>query len=231
MAETEIVKSRAQIGGRNNRRLRDTGWIPAVIYGGGEPNANVAVDVARFTRMLRGGARAADLEVEGRPIKVLFKQLQYNSLGDEIIHIDFQRLKAGERIRVKVPLELVGDAAGAREGGVIHQTVKEVPVACLPEAIPEKITVLIADLGFNQEWRLGQIPLPAGVLLADPGDAERAYVSCRKVKEEAAPEPTPTDFAAEPEVITEKKEEAGEEKDKDKEKEKKEKDKEKEKKE
>jgi large subunit ribosomal protein L25 len=197
MAETLNVKEREKGGKRESRRLRRTGGIPAVLYGHGEANKNLAVIADEMAAVVRHGGRVVDLTGAVKE-KAFIRALQWDTFGTHVLHVDFTRVSAHERIEVKVSLELKGQAAGAKEGGAVEHLVHEVEIECEALAIPEKLELNITELQVDGQLTAADLKLPSGVtLITDP---ETVLVHCVEVREEAE-EGAAEGGGAEPEVI------------------------------
>ena len=138
------IESRDQLGGRANKRLRDSGKLPGVIYGHKEAVVPVTLPKKEVVNFLRKGAHLFDLSLSGKSEKVLVKEVQYDHLGIEVIHVDFARVSLDERVEVTVPIELKGEPAGEADGGVLSQIMNELEVECLVTDIPDVIRVNVS---------------------------------------------------------------------------------------
>lgn len=198
MAESLTVEKRPNRGKRHAKRLRQTGAIPAVLYGHGEEPVSLSVPRDAFVSALRHGTRLVELQGAVRE-SALIRDLQWDTYGTGVLHIDFARVSADEKVKLTVQVEIRGQAAGVRAGGVIQHLVHQIEIECLATAIPEKIQVNINSLEMNGTILVGQIELPAGVTLLS--DAEAIAIQCVEpaVEEEAAE--GLAGEAAEPEVI------------------------------
>jgi large subunit ribosomal protein L25 len=204
MAESVLmeVQPRQGRGSHKAAKLRRQGLVPAVVYGHKEATVPVAVSNEELHKAVRHGARVLDLKSGGKTEKVLIRELQWDHLGHEILHVDFPRISADERIHVTVPIELRGTAPGTTAtagGGVLDQPLHTVPIECLAVNIPESIRVNIGELQIGQAIHVKDLHLPEGVkVLADP-DAIVVQVKAPA----AEPEPTaaPAAEMAEPERI------------------------------
>jgi large subunit ribosomal protein L25 len=197
MADTLNVQMRDSRGKRNARRLRETGTIPAVLYGHGEQNMSLAVQASELAAVVRHGGRVVDLGGALKE-KALIKNLQWDVFGTEVLHIDFSRVSEHERVEVSVPVVLRGQAPGVKEGGVIEHLLHEVEIDCEAVSMPDHVEISVKDLHLNGELTAAQIKLPEGVkLLTDP---EAIVVHCvpPAAEEEAAEGGA---GGAEPEVI------------------------------
>ena len=204
MAQQLAVDSRDTQGKRRNRRLRAVGRVPAILYGHGLENVSLAVGADELASVIRHGSRLVSLTGVVNE-SAFIRELQWNTWGTHIIHVDFTRISEHEIVEVRVNIELRGEAPGVREGGVVNQLVHEVEIACPASVIPEKLVVNINHLKLNDTITLGDLELPQGAkLLVD--DLEAVAVQCvvpAELPEEGSGEAVP----GEPEVIGAKEEE------------------------
>jgi len=209
MAEVLNVQVRESLGKRNARRLRRRGGIPGVLYGHGQETISLWVPADQFEAALRHGSRLVTLA--GAVSEQAFvRELQWDTWGKQVIHVDFTRVSAHERVRVTLPLELRGEAPGLREGGVLKHLLHQLHVECAATAIPDKLHVNINHLALGASITVGGLELPEGLTPLD--DPDLTVVECAvpvEVEEEAPAEAG----AVEPEVIGRKKEEEQEEAD------------------
>ncbi len=202
MAESLHVKSRDAHGKREVRRLRRSGGIPAVLYGHGEANRSLAVGTDELATVVRHGARVVELKGDVNE-KAFIRALQWDTYGTHVLHVDFTRVSEHERIEVKVNVELRGQAAGAKDGGVVEHFVHEIEIECEALAIPDRLELNINELKIGDSLSASDVPLPPGVkLLSDP---DAVIVHCVEAREEA--EEAVAAATAEPEVIGRKAEE------------------------
>lgn len=209
--ELLIGQERKEIGTGASRRLRKQGRIPAVIYGHGEGTTAISLDAEEVHSILRHGVRVLDLDQAGARQKVLVKDVQWDAIGLEVLHVDLNRVSADERIRIEVNIELRGTAAGVNAGGSLDQHLHSLQIECPVISVPESIRVGVAELQIGQVIHVRDLKLPEGVTaLADP-DEVVVQVNEPKVlvEEEAVPGAAPG--TAEPEVIGRQKEAAAEE--------------------
>src|ERR1700749_2977081 len=140
MAETLEAVSRDSHGKRNTKRLRSDGKVPAVLYGHGQKTVSLAVPADQIRAAIRHGSRGVKLKGAAND-NALIRDLQYDTFGLEILHVDVARVSEHERVRVEVPLEVRGQAAGLKEGGVIEHLIHTVEIECPVSSIPEKIVI------------------------------------------------------------------------------------------
>ena len=207
---TVTAESRSQLGSRANKRLRDAGLLPGVIYG--HKLAVVPITLPRkevvkhldhgthlfaLTITAAGGGGSGGQAAEN----VLVKDVQYDHLGIEVIHVDFTRVDLTERVEVTVPLELKGTPRGEADGGVLQQIVAELHIECVVTDIPDAIRHNVADMALDAILHLRDLALPAGTVALQDGDLILASVKIIEDEDAAEGE------TAEPEVIGKKKEE------------------------
>lgn len=178
-SSTKLLVSARQAGGsRQARRLRGTGRVPGVLYGGeGEP---VCFDVdARELRLaLSSSGAVLDLSVDGaRPTPVVLKEAQRDPVRGETTHVDLLRVRLDTEIHATVPIELTGvdDAPGVKEGGVLEHLTRELNIQALPTAIPESIVHDVSEMQIGDTLALTALVAPEGVTLLD--DLEETVIA------------------------------------------------------
>jgi large subunit ribosomal protein L25 len=205
MAESVTLETqpRANQGTRAARKLRKEGRIPAVVYGHKEATVPVTLSMDDLGRAIRQGTRVVDLQGGGKLEKALIREVQWDHLGKEILHVDFARVSADERIQVNVPVELRGIAPGVSGGtGVIDQPIHSLAIECLAISIPDSVRVNVNELQLGMAVHVRDLVLPPGVKAMNDPDAIVVHVTAKQVE----PEPTaaavaPTEGGAEPEII------------------------------
>jgi large subunit ribosomal protein L25 len=207
----EITKlqadSRQAAGSRAARRLRKGGKLPGILYGHQREPEPVVVDAHELSLLLEHGAHLVELDLGGTTQPALIKDVQYAYLGTEPVHVDFVRVARDERVTVSVPLEYKGTPVGVNEGGVLEHDMVDVEIECLATEIPDSIRVAIADLRLGQSLHVRDLQLPENVTAVTSSEALVCSVRAKKAEVEA-PVAAEGEAAAEPEIITRKKEEA-----------------------
>lgn len=192
------VKQRSQLGSRANKRLRESGAIPGVIYGHQQAVVPITLPGKQLSTHLGHGTHVFDLNFDGQSEKVLVKDVQYDHLGETVLHVDFARVRLDERVQVTVALELRGTPAGEADGGVLQQILNELEIECLVTDIPELIRHNVSDMGLDSVLQISDLKLPEGVkCLQDP---ELIVATVKEVEEEVEAAPAEGE-SAEPEVI------------------------------
>lgn len=211
MAKAAIsAQPRDGTGKGSARKLRATGRVPAVIYGHGEETRLLSVDahelVTLFSKIrVENTVITMNIEGEKSPSRALVREVQRHAFREDVLHVDFYQIHAGEAITVEVPIRVVGASPGVKEGGILQHALDAVEVRCLPDRIPETLEVDISGLEIGDSIHVGDIPQPEGVEFLV--DAERTVCSVMApilapVTEEEEEELVTEEEAGEPEVIT-----------------------------
>jgi large subunit ribosomal protein L25 len=175
------VSPRDERGSRPVRRLRRTGFVPGVLYGGTHDEAvPFKVGDIELRRLLNEGAALIDVEIEGeKTVPAILKDRQQHPVRDDVLHVDFLEVDLMEKIRSPVVIELEGveDAPGVKEGGVLDQSTREVDVDALPTDIPERLVIDVSALEMGATLTLADVPVPEGVELAHEAPEEVTVAS------------------------------------------------------
>jgi large subunit ribosomal protein L25 len=205
------VKARTGEGSRAARRLRRSGRVPGVLYGGGAESVGFDADARELRLALAGTGAVLDLSVDGgRSAPVVLKEAQRDPVRGQTIHVDLLRVRLDEAIHAVVPLELadVDDAPGVKEGGVLEQITRELNVEALPTAIPESIAHAVGEMQIGDTILLSAIAAPEGVTLLDSiEETVVATLSPPRLQAEAEAE---EEIEAETELVGEEGAEEGE---------------------
>jgi len=181
------VASRDPDGSRSARRLRRTGRIPGVLYGGDVDPVSFSVDSRELRLALAGTGAVVDLSIDGaNATPVVLKETQRDPVRGETTHIDLLRVRLDKPIQAVIPLELTGvdDTPGVKEGGILEQLTRELNIEALPTEIPESIVHELGDLNIGDTLVLEAIALPEGVTLLDDPAATVASVSAPRLQTE-----------------------------------------------
>lgn len=207
MAELLSVETRDGRGKHNARRMRKAGTTPAVLYGHGKETVSLAVPSEQLDAAIRHGVRVVTLS--GAVSEQAFiRELQWDTFGARVLHVDFARVYEHEMVEVTVAVELRGEAPGVKEGGVIQHLVHEVTLECEVTLIPEKLYASVNGLKLGDSILLSAIELPPrSKLLADP---EAVVVQCVQPAAEIEEEAAAPAEGVEPELIGRKAEETEE---------------------
>lgn len=170
--------------------MRKKGFIPAELYGKGHPNVSVYISKKDLLKRPKG-LFFVNVEIEGQEPKLcILKDIQYNYLGDEPIHVDLYEVTQGVEIDIEVPVEFVGKPKGLELGGIFEPHLHSIVIRTTPKNIPEKIYVDVSNLGLGEVLHVRDIPPIEGVRIMTPGDETVAVVS--ETEEEAPAEEAAT---------------------------------------
>lgn len=234
MKTIEITVEKRQSRGKNEaRRTRMAGKVPAVVYGAGKDTVPITVNVRSLADAFRGGAGEnaiflLKLGDTGETRHAMIREFQRDPVSRRPVHLDFVRVLMDTKIRVRVPVEIVGVARGVKvDAGILDFVTREIEIECLPGNIPEHLPLDVTELGIGDALRISELKAPEGVEVVDDPEKVIVHVAHPAAEEVAAPVEAEAveGEAAEPEVLRKGKavtEEEGEEKET-KEKEKKEK--------
>jgi len=203
------VEIRQQTGSKAAAKVRKNGQIPAVVYGHKQEPVAISLDAHNFVEGLHHGHRLMDVQIDksfdpaqdGKPQKVIVKDLQYDHLGKDIIHADLMRVDITETITVTVPIELKGIAKGTEEGGIIEGHTDHLEIECKVTDIPESIVVSVKDMNVGDALHARDIELPDG--LKRVSDPEMLMVTCSLLAAAKTTEQLEEEAPVAPEVISE----------------------------
>ena len=187
---------RSDLGKGASRRLRrNESLVPAVIYGGEKPAQSISLlakDLAKLLENEAAFSHVLSLDVAGTKESVLIKALQRHPAKGFVLHADFQRVVAGQKLTAHVPLHFINEATAVgvkQQGGEISHTISEVEVSCLPKDLPEFIEVDMAAVEVGQTVHMSDLKLPKGVelvALAHGNNLAVSNIHASRVKEEGA---------------------------------------------
>jgi len=177
------VDIRKEHGTSAARRTRLQNKVPAVVYHSGIEATPLSVDKISLNKALRTGQMIFEVNVEDKNQFVLVKEIQYHPVTDEIIHIDFQKVKEDEKISLEVAIRSTGDAQGVKLGGLLVQMLNSVTVKCRPAEIPEFLEIDVTDMEMNTNLFVKDITLPSDVEMITAQDI--AVVSVQEPKQES----------------------------------------------
>jgi large subunit ribosomal protein L25 len=203
MADKIVVKAeKKEFGGKGvNRRLRQEGKVPVVIYGGGTESVAAAADLKDLAAILRsdsGVNTVFSLDIAGEGTHdVIFQDRQIDALRGRLIHADLRRFSKGEKIEMTVPIHLVGDPEALKEeGAVLAQAMREIKVLCEPAKTPDAFEVDISELTTEHSIHVSDLKVGEGIEIHDAPETVVASIAIVK-EEELEPQ---IDEGAEPEV-------------------------------
>ena len=176
------VDIRKEHGTSAARRTRLQNKVPAVVYHSGIEATPLSVDKTSLNKALRTGQMIFEVNVEDKNQFVLVKEIQYHPVTDEIIHVDFQKVKEDEKISLEVAVRSSGEAQGVKLGGLLVQMLNSVTIKCKPAEIPEFLEIDVTDMEMNTNLFVKDITLPSDVEMLTAEDI--AVVSVQEPKQE-----------------------------------------------
>ena len=151
------IQDRVLTRTKGSKALRGQGLIPGVLYYGGENNVYFSVKKTVLFHALQSGQRIFEIEQDGEMQYTMIKELQYHPVTDDVIHIDLMRVRRSEKLTIAVPLVLVGESIGVKEGGVLSQAMNQIEISCFPTDVPEQIELDINDLEMNSAKNVSDV--------------------------------------------------------------------------
>ena len=180
------VAIRDKKGTSSARRIRLKDQIPAILYHSGLDALSLSVDKKELYKALKTGQVIFEVKIKDENQFVLVKDVQYHPVNDNIMHVDFQKVKEDEKISLEVPLRIEGEAEGVKAGGILVQIVSTITVQCKPTTVPEALIIDVNNLELNSSLSVKDIELAADVEIMT--DKDLAVVSVQEPKEEVVEE-------------------------------------------
>lgn len=181
------VQKREQTGSNKVRRLREHNKIPAVLYGEGKESLSIAIDHEELSTHLRHHLRVFKLKLGSETQGCYLKEVQWDILTDEPLHVDFQRIDLKKPIDVDVEILYLGHPKGISHGGRFIKDLHAIPLRCLPEAIPEHVELRVEHLDLHGHILAGEVELPPGCVLAVSAETQVCHVTGEIKEEELLP--------------------------------------------
>ncbi|MEO8270034.1 MAG: 50S ribosomal protein L25 [Aureliella sp.] len=199
-SETLEVKKRDELGTLATNRLRQTGYVPANLYGHGEPNVNLAVRADTINTIIHHGTKLLSLTGDVSDTALL-REVQWDAFGIDILHIDLTRVSQTEMVEVTLPVELHGEAPGSSEGGQLSVVAHQLTIRCPASDIPDHLHVSVAGLHLGQAIHANEVKLPAGAEMITLGSEVVVHV----VKPAGMDDDSDGGLSVEPELIRKEK--------------------------
>ncbi|MBT4927253.1 50S ribosomal protein L25 [bacterium] len=151
------IENRDSVGKKATKEMRRAGMVPSTLYFKGEEPESIAVEKLKLYQALKSDQRIYEIELEGESQYVMVKAVQYHPVTDEILHLDFMRVRRSEKMTISVPLVLVGKPIGVTEGGILSQALNQIEISCFPTNVPEQIEVNIDDMELNSSISIADV--------------------------------------------------------------------------
>ena len=197
MSNLKAIK-REKTSSGSNSKLRADGLIPAILYGGKDPNQNISVEKKAVKNIVNSEtflSKVLELDIDGKKEKVIPREVAFHVVSEEPIHIDFMRIIAGKKIILEIPVKFINhpDSPGLKRGGVLNIVRRKVELKCPGETIPDDITIDLAGTDIGTSIKISSVKLPENVVPTIDRDFVIATVAAPTVMKE--PE-KPTEEAA-----------------------------------
>lgn len=190
MKKITLKASNRDVVGKKVKKHRKEGIVPAVLYGQGEKSKNIWVKYLDFSKVYaKAGENAiVELEIEDKTVPALICETQHEPMSGNFTHVDFLQVNMKEEVEANIPLEFIGESAAVKaNGGVLIKTLEEVEVKCLPADLPSEFKIDISVLAtFDDQIKIGDIKVPAGVEIMDDAETVIALVERPRSEEELA---------------------------------------------
>ena len=151
------ISNRIDTGTKGAKKERRRGLVPGVLYYSGEEALNISIKKSNLLRAMNSGQRIFEISQDGENQYTMLKQVQYHPVTDDVIHIDLMRVRRSEKMNISVPIHLVGESKGVKEGGILTQSLTQVEISCYPTDVPEKIELNIDQLELNSGLSVGDL--------------------------------------------------------------------------
>jgi large subunit ribosomal protein L25 len=185
---TLVTEKRTELGSRPSGRLRRQGKVPAVVYGLDTDSVSITVPSRELQHILAGESGAntlITLDVDGESVLTLARQIHRHPTRGELVHVDFIRISRDTEVSAEIPVHLLGEPTGVRDGGLLEQLLFNLTVEALPGNIPVAIEIDVAALAIGAQLRVEDLPLPEGVVTHAESDFVIAQVAAPRIATEA----------------------------------------------
>lgn len=201
------VKIKKDTGSLKARKNRKSGQIPAILYGHKQESMMFLLNEKEFSTALDTEAKMVNLKWDSSEEIAFIKDVQFDTFGRKILHVDFVRIALTEKVTTHVPVVLYGTSQGVKEGGILDHALKEVEIECLPTEIPKNLRINISELAVGNTIHISDLELPANAKVLGSSDAIVVSVHFATEEKETPEEET----SSEPEIISGRKPEKEEE--------------------
>jgi large subunit ribosomal protein L25 len=185
---TLATEKRTELGSRPSGRLRRQGKVPAVVYGLDTDSVSITVPARELQHILAGESGAntlISLEVDGESVLTLARQIHRHPTRGELVHVDFIRISRDIAVSAEIPVHLLGEPTGVRDGGLLEQLLFNLTVEAMPGNIPVSIEIDVTELAIGDQLRVEDLPLPVGVVTHAEADFVIAQVAAPRIATEA----------------------------------------------
>ena len=153
------IETRESVDKKSTKAIRRDGKIPSTLYFKGDEPESIAIDKIKLYQALKSDQRVYEVELGGESQYVMVKAVQYHPVTDEIIHLDFMRVRRSEKMTISVPLILVGKPIGVVEGGILSQALNQIEISCFPTNVPDQINVNVDKMELNSSISVADVSI------------------------------------------------------------------------
>ena len=177
MSNLKAIKRESTSSGSNNK-LRSEGFVPAILYGGKDANLNISIQMKEIKNLVNSDtflSKVLEIDIDGKKEKVIPRDVAYNVVSEEPIHIDFMRIVSGKKIILEIPVKFINhpDSPGLKRGGVLNIVRRKVELKCPAENIPDEIVVDLAGTDIGTSIKISSVKLPENII---PTITDRDFV-------------------------------------------------------
>ena len=151
------IENRESVGKKSAKVIRKSGKIPSVLYYKGEQTISISIDKQVLYQAIKSDQRIYEMDIKNESQYVMIKEIQYHPVTDEMIHVDFMRVRRSEKMTISVPITLIGKPVGVTEGGILSQAMNQIEISCYPTNVPEHIEVDVDHLEINSSVSVADI--------------------------------------------------------------------------
>ena len=189
MSNLKAIKRERTSSGSNNK-LRAEGLVPAILYGGTNPNQNISVQKKDLKNIINSDtflSKVLELDIDGKKERVIPRDVSFHVVSEEPVHIDFMRIVSGKKIILEIPVKFINhpDSPGLKRGGVLNIVRRKVELKCPGESIPDDITIDLADTEIGTSIKISSVKLPDNIIPTIDRDFVIATVAAPTVMKEA----------------------------------------------
>ena len=179
------IENREVVGKKATKAIRRSGLVPSVLYFKGEEPLSLSVNKKALNKAMKSDQRIYEMEINNESQYVMIKEIQYHPVTDEVLHVDFMRVRRSEKMTISVPLILTGKAIGVTEGGILSQTMNQIEISCYPTNVPENIEVNIDNLELNASLSVSDVSIDDDEIeIISPDELNVASIIAPKEEEE-----------------------------------------------
>jgi len=151
------IENRGVVGKKATKDLRKSGKVPCILYFKGEEPLSISVEKRLLYKAMKSEQRIYEMDINNEAQYVMIKEIQYHPVTDDVMHVDFMRVRRSEKMTISVPIILVGKSIGVTEGGILSQSLNQIEISCFPTNVPEQIEVNIEDMEINSSKSVADV--------------------------------------------------------------------------